>query len=484
MLEYALHPAIVQGLKAHLCGELICPNDSRYDTTRKVWNGMIDKYPALIVRCADVVDVVTTVQFARDQHLPVAVRSGGHSISGSSVCDGGMVIDLSCMKGIWVDPEKQTAWAQAGLILSEFVQATQAYGLATTTGTVGGTGLAGLTLGGGLGWFMGKYGLTIDNLLSVDLVTADGRLLRASATEHPDLFWGVRGGGGNFGIVTAFELQLHPVGQVLAGRVVYPMERAREVLRFYREYTSSAPDELTAYASLVTTPGGLPAIVISLCYCGPLEEGEHLVEPVRKFGAPLVDLIRPRSYLKLITQADAGAPAGRRYYEKASTLSDLSDEVIETLVEYGTACTSPWSQVLIQHIHGAASRVGPSETAFALRGESYVICMLAAWDDGQANQPHQHIAWTHACWKALEPFASSGVYVNFLGHEGEGRVRAAYGVNYERLVALKNRYDPTNVFALNQNIKPDTNSSSRGLSAWRHREQQPRVSPGMTLDPI
>jgi len=227
MLEYALRPAIMQGLKAHLCGELICPNDRRYDTSRKVWNGMIDKYPAAIVRCADVVDVVTTVQFARAHHLLVAVRSGGHSISGSSVCDGGIVIDLSCMKDIWVDPEKKTAWAQAGLTLGEFVQATQAYGLATTTGTVGGTGLAGLTLGGGLGWFMGKYGLTIDNLLSVDLVTADGRVLRASATEHPDLFWGVRGGGGNFGIVTAFELQLHPVGQVLAGKVVYPMERAR-----------------------------------------------------------------------------------------------------------------------------------------------------------------------------------------------------------------------------------------------------------------
>jgi hypothetical protein len=345
----------------------------------------------------------------------------------------------------------KTVWAQAGLTLGEFVQATQAYGLATTTGTVGGTGLAGLTLGGGLGWFMGKYGLTIDNLLSVDLVTADGRVLRASASDHPDLFWGVRGGGGNFGIVTAFEFQLHPVGQVLAGKVVYPMERAREVLRFYREYTSSAPDDLTAYACLSTTPTGLPTIAISLCYCGSLEEGERAVSPLRKFGAPLVDLIRPRSYLKMITQADAGAPAGRRYYEKASTLSDLSDEAIEAMVAYSTACTSPLSQILIQHVHGAATRVGPTETAFALRGESYVICMLAAWDDGEANR---HITWTRACWRTMEPFASSGVYVNFLYNEGEGRVRASYGVNYERLLALKNSYDPTNFFALNQNIKP------------------------------
>ena len=235
MLDYALGSPIMRGLEAHLRGELICPNDQGYDAARKVWNGMIDKYPAMIVRCADVIDVVTAVQFARAHHLSVSVRSGGHSLSGSSVCDGGMVIDLSCMKGIQVDRVKQTAWAQAGLRLREFVQATQAYGLATTTGTVGGTGLAGLTLGGGLGWFMGKYGLTIDNLLAVDLVTAEGRVLRASASEHPDLFWGVRGGGGNFGIATAFEFQLHPVGLVLAGKVVYPLSKAREVLRFYRE---------------------------------------------------------------------------------------------------------------------------------------------------------------------------------------------------------------------------------------------------------
>lgn len=454
MIELVQKSATLQNLKDHLHGELICPNDSGYGATRKVWNGMIDKYPAFIVCCTDVIDVVHAVQFARDHDLRVAVRGGGHSVNGSSVCDGGMVIDLSHMKGIWVDPEQETAWAQAGLTLGEFVRATQAFGLATTTGTVAGTGLAGLTLGGGLGWFMGKYGLTIDNLLSVDLVTVDGEVLRASASEHPDLFWGVRGGGGNFGIVTAFEFQLHSVGPVLAGKVVYPVERAREVLRFYREYTSNAPDELTAYASFLTTPDGLPAIAINLCYCGLPEEGERLVEPVRKFGAPIADLIRPRSYLKMITQADLGAPAGRCYYEKASTLSDLSDEAIEVIVAFGSACTSPMSHVLIQHIHGAASRVGPTETAFALRGESYVICMVAAWDGREGSQMNQHIEWTRAFWWAMEPFASSGVYVNFLGNESEGRVRASYGVNYERLAALKNRYDPGNFFQFNQNIKP------------------------------
>ncbi len=307
MFEQARSLTVPQDLKARLRGVLICKGDEDYDSARRVWNGMIDKYPAVIVRCADVVDVVTAVEFARSKHLLVAVRSGGHSVSGSSVCNGGIVIDLSRMKGIRVDSKKRTAWAQAGLRLSEFVRATQAYGLATTTGTVGGTGLAGLTLGGGLGWFMGKYGLTIDNLLSVDIVTADGQWLTASATEHPDLFWGVRGGGGNFGIVTAFEYQLHPVGPVLAGKVVYPLSKARGVLHFYREYTSTAPDELTTSASLMTTPDGLPVIAITLCYCGPLEEGERLVEPVQKFGSPLVDLIRPKSYLNVIAQADAGA---------------------------------------------------------------------------------------------------------------------------------------------------------------------------------
>jgi FAD/FMN-containing dehydrogenase len=343
------------------------------------------------------------------------------------------------------------ACAEAGLTLGEFVRATQTWGLATTTGTVAGTGLAGLTLGGGLGWLMGAYGLTIDNLCSVQLVTAEGRILRASITEEAELFWGVRGGGGNFGIVTAFEFQLHPVGPVLAGKVIYPLAQARSVLRCYREYTSSLPDELTAYASLLTTSDGVPAIAITLCYCGSLEEGERLVKPVRTFGTPIADFIRPMSYLKLLTRADAGAPRGRSYYEKARMLKHLNDEAVEAFVECGARCTSPFSCVLIQHVHGAASRIDPSQTAFALREEGFVISIVAAWDDGAADQ---HIAWTDKCWLALEPYSSSGVYVNFLGDEEEGQVRAAYGANHERLVTLKNRYDPTNCFALNQNITP------------------------------
>jgi len=449
----------LSAFQARLRGELICPHDRGYERARRVWNGMIDRYPSLIIRCVNRTDVTRAVEFARLQHLPVAVRAGGHSVSGQSVCDEGIVIDLSQMKGIRVDPLTGTVWAEAGLRLAEFVREIQSFGLLTTTGTVAGTGLAGLTLGGGLGWLMGKYGLTIDNLLSVAIVTADGQVKRASETSHPDLFWGVRGGGGNFGIVTAFEFQLHPVGPVLAGKAVYPMSRAREVLRFYREYTSSVPDELTAYACLMTTPDGVPAIAINLCFCGSPGEGERLVEPVRKFGAPLLDSIRPKSYLKLITQADAGAPEGRHYYEQARTLKDLSDEAIETIADAGAACTSPSSLILIQHVHGAASRVSPTATAFALREESYVISVLAAWDGGKAQQ---HVAWARACCKALSPYACSGVYVNFLGNEGEERVRAAYGANYERLVALKNTYDPTNVFSLNQNIRPTRREYDRG----------------------
>src|SRR6266516_2811184 len=311
MFHSTISSALLQDFKANLHGELTGPNDEGYDSARRVWNGMIDRYPALIVHCADISDVTRAVQFAERQHLPVAVRSGGHSFAGSGTCDGGIVIDLSPMKRVQIDPVKRTAWVQAGLTLGEFIRETQAFGLASPVGTASETGLAGLTLGGGLGWLMGKYGLTIDNLLSVNLVTADGQVLKASTTEYPDLFWGVRGGGGNFGIATSFEFQLHPVGPLLAGKVVYPMTKAREVLRFYREYTGNAPDELTAYACLSTTPAGLPTIAINLCYCGSLEEGERAVSPVRTFDKPLVDLIRPRSYLKMISMADAGAPNGR-----------------------------------------------------------------------------------------------------------------------------------------------------------------------------
>jgi FAD/FMN-containing dehydrogenase len=440
----------LQQFKSGFRGEVLDPGSDGYSSARRVWNGWIDRHPALIVRCTDTSDVIRAVQFARSQQLSVAVRGGGHSSAGYSVCDDGLVIDLSQMKDISVDPVKGLARTQPGLRLFEFVSRTQAFGLATTTGTVGGTGLAGLTLGGGIGWLMGKYGLTIDNLLSVDIVTAEGQVLRSSAVENPDLFWGVRGGGGNFGIVTSFEFRLHPVTTVLAGKVIYPINQAREVLRFYRGFTATAADELTAYASLVTTPHGVPAAEITLCYTGSLDEGERHIQALRKFGSPIMDMLHPKPYLNTVSMLRA-APEGRRYFERSRTLEELSDEAIDLIVEYGRARTSPFSQVLIQHLHGAASRVQPAETAFAQRQESYILGMFAAWTDEEAQQ---HIEWTRSFWTAIRQFGSLGVYVNFLGDEGEERIRASYGVNYERLVALKNRYDPTNFFRLNQNIKP------------------------------
>ena len=450
MSQMSLDSHTLRKLGDSLHGTLICPGDQEYEATRRVWNGMIDRKPTLIVQCADAADVITAIHFAQAERLPVSVRGGGHNVGGLAVCDQGIVIDLSRMKGLKIDPLTATARAEAGLTLGEFTRGTQVFGLATTTGIVSTTGLAGLTLGGGIGWLMGKYGLTIDNLRSVEIVTAEGKRLKASATQEPDLFWTVRGGGGNFGIVTSFEFQLHPLGPVLAGMVLHPVERAREVLRFYREYSSAAPDELTAYTALVTTPDDHPAIAIALCYCGALDEGERVIEPVRAFGPPLVDLIRPMSYLEAISMLDEASPAGHHYYFKTSTVKALSDEAINTIAEYGAARTSPWTVVLIEHLHGAASRVAPAETAFAQREESYIVGIFASWTEGDASA---HTAWAQSFWKDLQPLAT-GAYVNYLGREGEARVRAAYGGNYQRLRALKQRYDPHNFFQLNQNITP------------------------------
>ena len=449
----AIDFSAIPTLRTHIRGEVISPGEDHYHEARRVWNGRIDKYPSLIVRCVDITDVLIAIEFARSRDMAVAVRSGGHSMVGYSVTDGGIVIDLSRLKGLWVDPVKRIAQAQAGLTLGEFVRQTQVFGLATTTGTVSGTGVGGLTLGGGIGWLMGKFGMTIDNLLSADLVTADGQVLTASATEHPDLFWGLRGGGGNFGIVTSFEFQLHRVGPVLAGKIVYPLAKARDVLSFYRTFTSAVPDELTVYAVLETTSSGLPVIAIVLCYSGHLPSGERLVEPVRKFGSPLADMVRVKPYLQTIAR-DAGAPDGRHYYQKAYSLKKLSDEVIDIVAEYSASRTSPFSQVLIQHVHGAASRVSQSATAFSLRDVPYVMNIVAAWNPHEACEPEKHLEWSSKLQAAIQPFAESGVYTNFLGDEGEEQVRASYGNNYKRLVALKNRYDPTNFFQLNQNIKP------------------------------
>lgn len=458
-MQNKIHPAILQRFQSELYGRLVLPHAPEYDDTRKIWNGMIDKHPAMIVRCANYADVITAVRFARGMDIEISVRGGGHNVAGNALCDDGLVIDLSAMKGIMIDPIKRTARVQAGMTLGEFISATSKYGLATTTGIVSDTGLSGLTLGGGMGWLMGKYGLSVDNLLSVEIVTADGELLIASPTKNAGLFWGIRGGGGNFGIVTTFEFQLHPVQKVLAGLVAYPLAAAKEVLRFYREFSASSPDELTLYAGVVNTPEGMPVAAIVACYCGDMQEGELALAPLRAFKAPLFDTIAPMDYLDLIQLFDAGVPRGLNYYEKASSLQELSDDAIDVIVEHATHRTSPYSQVMISHIHGYASRVDPEATAaYALRGEQYLMTIAATWKEPMRDRQNVHVQWASKFWSALAPFSQQKTYINMLD-EGDERLRASYGPTYDRLVALKDQHDPTNFFHFNQNIRPSQQRS-------------------------
>jgi FAD/FMN-containing dehydrogenase len=450
--EHPTDLAAINRLRNALRGELLTPGEPGYDEARRVWNAMIDKRPAIIARCAGEADVVRSVQFAREHQLRVAVRGGGHSVAGYSTCDGGLLIDLSEMKGLRVDAARRTAIAQPGLRLGELDRETQGYGLATPMGIVANTGIAGLTLGGGLGWLNGKYGLACDNLLSAHVVNADGRLLIASSTEHEDLFWGLRGGGGNFGIVTLFEYELHPVGPVIGGMTVYPFGEAKQVLSRYGELCHDCPDELSTAAFLVMGADGQPAVAIAVCYCGPLAAGEDVVRPFRTLGSPAADLVKPMSYVEQQGSFDAGFPPHRLHYWKAGFLRAMTTEAIDVLVEFATRMPSAMSGIGLQQLHGAASRVSPSETAFPHRFEFWDVPILAQWAD--PTESERNIAWARDAWAALQPFSEQGVYVNNLGEEGEDRVRSAYGENYGRLVALKNRYDPTNFFRLNQNIQP------------------------------
>jgi FAD/FMN-containing dehydrogenase len=450
-----LDVATVQGFKTSLRGELLCPTDEGYDAARRVWNGMIDKRPALIARCAGAADVLQCIRFAREHDLLVSVRGGGHNYAGKAVCDDGLMIDLSPMKGVRIDPVRRTAWAQPGLKLGEFDRETQAFGLATTLGVNTDTGIAGLTLGGGYGWLGGKYGLACDNLLSVDVVTADGQLVTASESENADLFWGVRGAGANLGIVTAFEYRLHPVGPVLGGMVLHPLSKAKEVLHFFDEFSSTAPDELTTVSLLLTPPDGGPAVATAVCYCGPLAQGEKLLKPLRTLSSPLADLIAPQPYVQMQTLFDEAWPPGRLYYNKAHNIRTLSDDAIETMVTYARAMPTTLSVIVLQQLHGAASRVPTSATVFPHRFDHYDLLLHPAADD--PADCAKMMQWAREGWQALQPFVERSVYVNVLEdalEEGEQRVREAYGPNYEQLVALKNKYDPTNFFRLNANIKP------------------------------
>jgi FAD/FMN-containing dehydrogenase len=461
--ETGVNATALRELSASFKGELVRPGDPTYDERRMVWNGSIDRFPALIARCSGVPDVVAAVRFARSTGLPLAVRGGGHSYPGHSVCDGGIVIDLRPMKLIRVDPETRTASVQAGVLWGELDRETQAFGLATTGGIVSHTGVAGLTLGGGVGWLHRKHGLTIDQLLSVRLVTAEGEVVKASESENPDLFWGVRGGGGNFGIATEFEFRLHPVGPiVLAGPIFWPLEKARDLLRFYREWSADAPDELMTYVVQRRAPAvdfvpsalhGELVVAIVCCYTGAVEDGEKILRPLKAFGSPMLDLCEPKPYVAHQTMFDASFPHGWRYYFRACDIGELSDGVIDVMVEHAGRIVSPITSVGVWQMGGAVARVADSETAFNGRDAAFTFNINGNSKTAEGFAGERE--WARAYWSALEPYHTS-VYVNFLMEEGEERIRQAYGAGkYERLKALKRTYDPTNLFRLNQNIPPD-----------------------------
>ena len=459
MIEQAERTAAVSNgpvgeeLKAALRGQLLRPGDDGYDQARAVWNGMIDRRPAMIARCTGAADVIHCVNFARTRGLLISVRGGGHSSAGHAVCEGGLMIDLSPMKGIRIDPARRTARAEPGVLLRDLDREAQAFGLATTAGHVSDTGIAGLTLGGGQGWLMGKHGLTIDNLLSVDIVLADGTLRTASAEENADLFWGVRGGGGNFGIITSFEYRLHPVGPiVVGGMILYPADQARDVLRFYREFSMGTPDALPMLAGLLTTPDGHPAVAVIPGWIGPLAEADAHLKPLRQFGSPMADLIGPVPYCQLQQILDAAVPAGMPRYTKMGYFPRLGDDVIDTICEHMARCPSPYSAVLFNVMKGAVTRVAPDATAFPHRSPQWHLDIVSQWTDPAVQEAN--IRWARALWKDVEPF-TRGAGINFLdADDGADRVRTAYGGNYARLAALKQKYDPANIFRLNANVDP------------------------------
>jgi FAD/FMN-containing dehydrogenase len=460
--DTVLREGSVAEFNASLRGTLLRPGDDGYDPARTVYNAMIDRRPALIARCAGAADVLAGVQFARAHHLLVSVRGGGHNVAGNAVCDGGLMLDLSPMQGLRVDPVGQKVRAEPGLTWRDFDRETQAFGLATTGGLFSTTGIAGLTLGGGLGWLMGRHGLALDNLRSVEIVTADAEVRTASADDNPDLFWAVRGGGGNFGVVASFEYKLSPIGPtVTGGLVAHPFDRARDLLRFYRHVTAEAPEDLTVFAGLIHAPDGsgakLAAMVV--CHCGPLDVGEKETRAVKTYGAPLVDTIGPLSYCQQNAMLDAAYPRGALNYWKSNFLSNLSDDAIDTMVECFATCPTPMGQILVEHFHGAVCRVPVADTAYAQRSEGYNLVLLAEWQDRAMTE--RCIGWARDSYGAMKAFMAPGRYLNYLEEDAGGdAVAAAYGRNYARLQQLKAKYDPANLFRMNHNIRPGKGAGS------------------------
>jgi FAD/FMN-containing dehydrogenase len=445
-------------------GRLIGAADVDYDVARAVWNGAIDRRPRLIARCSGTADVAAAVRFAREHDLEIAVRGGGHNVAGTAVCDGGIVVDLSTLRGVRVDAAERKAWVQGGALWGDVDRETQAHGLATTGGIVSHTGVGGLTLGGGVGWLMRRHGLTVDNLVAAEVVTAGGELLRVSEDEHADLFWALRGGGGNFGVVTSFELRLHAVGPtVLAGPLLWDASDAVQVLRFYRDFIRDAPDELGtvvrfgAAPPLPVVPEHLhwrPVVMLGTCFAGRPEDGERAVRPLRAFKAPLLDLVGPTSYAGFQSALDSTVAHGWSYYWKSTHLPNISDELIDVLTQYAFSCSSPRSYVAMFHLQGAVSRVAEGATAFGNRQAAHAITLDGVWRPGE-DFGDRDTAWARAFFDALGRFRN-GVYVNFLaGDEAPGRIREAYGDSiYDRLTDVKSVYDPDNVFRHNQNIRP------------------------------
>jgi FAD/FMN-containing dehydrogenase len=441
-----------------LGGSLITPADDGYDEARKVWNAMIDKRPAAIARCFGVADVMEVVNYAREKKIAVTVRGGGHNVAGKALRDGAITIDLGGMHGIRVDPLTKRARAEGGVRWAAFDRETLAHDLVTTGGTVGTTGIGGLTLGGGLGWLMRKHGLSCDNVVSADVVTADGRLLTANASENSDLYWAIRGGGGNFGVVTSFEYQLHDLEPIYGGMALYPENRLKDMLHFYRDYTASAPDSVTAMAGVMLGPPGTPlegqsAGMIAVCHSGPADDGERLVRPIKDFGPPTVDVIGPSSYAAVQAIFAAGGAPGTRNYWRSNFMNELSDDVVDALVARSHEIPPPGTLLLVEHMGGAVSRVGEHDTAFANRGANYNVSVLGSWLDASADK--KNIAWTRKFGDELKSFSTGGAYVNYMASdESAESVRGAYESNFQRLVETKRKYDPTNFFSSNQNIAP------------------------------
>lgn len=462
-IKSKLEPHSLEDLRARLRGPLLLPGDPGYDEARSIWNAMIDRRPAVIVRCLGVADVVTCVNFARERGLTLSIKGGGHNISGLAVCDGGLMLDLSLMRGVWVDPTARTARAQAGCLLGDVDRETQVHGLAAVLGFISNTGIAGLTLGGGFGYLTRRFGWTCDNVLSMEVVTAGGRVVRASEQENSDLFWGLRGGGGNFGVVTSFEYKLHPVGpEVMAGAIAWRAEEAPDVIEMYRTLTAQAPPELTCVAGLRMAPPapwlpkdvhGKPIVVLFVCDTGPVQEGERRVAPIKAFGSPVGDVVQRRSYVSQQSLIDATQPKGRRYYWKSEYLPTLQPELLARAIEHAKRIVSPHSAILLFPLDGALNRLPEDHSPMGNRDAASVLNITGSWE--KAEDDKANIEWARAAWRDMRAFSTGGTYINFLTEEeSDERIHAAYGKNYDRLVEVKTKWDPGNLFRMNKNIAP------------------------------